>query len=523
MFGSRRRRKKTVRRAAAAPRPRWWLWVVAATAVAALLRLHEIGTWSLWIDEAHTFRDATMPLDGENGFWAQDRAWYPLTYLGLRFALDMGWLSTGEGALRLPFALFGIATVPAMWLCGRRLVGEPAAIFAAWLLALMPWHLYWSQNARGYVFVVLSAAIVAAAAWRWQTDGRRRYLLFALGAIGLGTLFHSTASLQLLGLVVFALLRRRELGGRALIVAVVVACAVLATLPIAVRELSPFQAFLRSNANASIAHFSMTTGYFFRPLLLVAALAGFFLVRRRHGRERALLLACLAATPLVVLAAVGSTVAQTTARYAICALPALVWLAAFAAAELASLEKAPAGSRGPALGARLLPLFLGFALIADFAAGSWRYFAYHHGDRARWREACRFVQRRYEGQRVHALSINEPTVRYYLDRDYWRNGGVADEAMQVRVLADWLVRGKAKDGSEIHPAGGAPHLRWQLEEARRNEAELVVLVTLPALRENDVDGSLWRTLRADFELALHLPCWVGPKDESIYVFVPAES
>ncbi|MCA8949519.1 MAG: glycosyltransferase family 39 protein, partial [Planctomycetes bacterium] len=450
------------------------------------------------------------------------RAFYPLTFLALRLAIDMQWLSSGEGAIRLPFALFGIATVPALWFVGRRLIGDGAALFAAALLAVMPWHVYWSQNARGYVFVVLSSVAVAAAAWRWHETGRRRDLALVAAAIALGTLFHLTALMQLLGLAAFFALRRHELGSRALLGCILGAAIVLAVLPIAMVYLPPLQGFLGAKSEgASWSHFPITAGYFFRPLLLLTAIAGFFLLRRRLGRERALLLACLAATPFLVLTVVGGTTAKSTARYAICALPALVWLGAFAAFELAGLLR---GTFGQAPGRRLVAngaaAFVGLALLADFGVGTWHYFADHHGDRARWPEACRFVERRFGAGRLHVLTTGEPIVRYYLTRDYWQNGSLSDPARQIRIFAHWLYDGRLADGTKIHEPGAAAHLQWQVEQARANSAQLVVALTLPELAEYDADGSLWRALRAEFELALYLPCWVGPKDQSIYVFLP---
>ncbi|MEO6595689.1 MAG: hypothetical protein ABIP94_13130, partial [Planctomycetota bacterium] len=51
------------------------LCLLSITAVAAWLRLWHLGEWSLWIDEAHTWRDAQLPLEL---FLREDRALYPL-------------------------------------------------------------------------------------------------------------------------------------------------------------------------------------------------------------------------------------------------------------------------------------------------------------------------------------------------------------------------------------------------------------------------------------------------------------
>ena len=84
------------------------LFLVLATLVGAALRLYQLGEWSVWVDEAHTWRDATMPLDGERGFMSADRRFYPLPFFLLRFLLGVGVLGYDEWSIRLPFAIFGI-------------------------------------------------------------------------------------------------------------------------------------------------------------------------------------------------------------------------------------------------------------------------------------------------------------------------------------------------------------------------------------------------------------------------------
>ena len=125
-----------------------WGILFAITALASGLRLWGLDDWSIWVDEGHTWRDVSVPLDQ---FFEQARRWYPTSYLMLRGLLELGVLPhASEGLLRLPFALCGIATIPLLALYGRHLVGTGAALLAALYLALDPWHLYWSQNARAY-------------------------------------------------------------------------------------------------------------------------------------------------------------------------------------------------------------------------------------------------------------------------------------------------------------------------------------------------------------------------------------
>lgn len=489
--------------------------VLLVTAVAAWLRLFELGRWSFWVDEAFTFRDATMPFSREQGFLTTARSDYPLAFLMLRFLIGQHWIGESEGWLRLPFACLGIVSVPMLWLAGRRLVGEGPALVAAGLLALMPWHVYWSQNARGYVAVVLASSVALWRTWRWIETDRVLDIAIALVVTIIGFLFHPSAALQLVGLAAFLLLRRAtRVRPRTMVAWAAGSLVVAMLLPFAFSVLPTVREFAKSKGDPSLIHLVVTTGYYFRPLLLAAAAAGLVLVYRRHGRQRALLLACYVVVPFLCLAIVGASLVLTTARYAICTLPLLLWLAGVGVVEIARLVP-----RGGSLPRALLAGFVGIALALDFGAGTWHYFRDQNGDRGYWREASEFVRQRYGDRRLYVLTTNEPTVRYYLLRDSWATGIMSNGRLVIDTFDTWSVGGEF-GGSRKHAPGGDNHLRWRLEEARADEADFVVVVAKSELEEKDPEGGLWRLLQTDFELVHYLPLWAGPKDESIYVYAP---
>src|SRR5215207_4181706 len=64
---------------------------------------------------------------------------------------------TSEAALRLPSALFGLASVLMIYLLGRELFNPGAGLFSAALLGLLPEQVYQSTNARMYSLLVLLA------------------------------------------------------------------------------------------------------------------------------------------------------------------------------------------------------------------------------------------------------------------------------------------------------------------------------------------------------------------------------
>src|SRR6185436_4222115 len=54
-------------------------------------------------------------------------------------------------ALRLPSVFFGVASIWALFLLGRKLIGEKQALAASALMTVSYHHIWFSENARGYM------------------------------------------------------------------------------------------------------------------------------------------------------------------------------------------------------------------------------------------------------------------------------------------------------------------------------------------------------------------------------------
>jgi len=506
-----------------------WCWLGFAVAVAAVLRLLHLGEWSFWVDEAHTWRDATMPLVGEQGFLRQDRALYPITFLALRGLLSLGWIGTDEAALRLPFAVVGVLSVVAVGIFGRRLVGPWAAVMAAWLCALHPWHVYWSQNARGYILALLFATLAIHRAACWAQQGRSRDLLACWFAIGVGTLCHPTTAMLATGLLVYALLARLpRLERRHLWVGAAAALLTAWFLPLALQYWSPIKGFLDAKkGDPSPLHLLQTTVYYYRPLVLLFAVAGWLALWWQGRRQQAMLLGCFGLMPFFVLLAVGGTLVKTTARYSIAALPVLLWLSAVALEQLA-MSVAAACQRPLAPGwqpwrSRVAALLAAAVLCADLLLPLVGYHRERCGDRGAWRQACEEAQRRAGERGLWVVTVGYPIIVYYLQSDLWQVGHEASKAnVHVQSLLRWNLTGTLEgQSSPVHAPGGRAHLAWHAASAQKVGYQLAILVTLPELAEQD-DGELLPTLWQDYELLQHWPRFVGPKDESVYLFVPRE-
>lgn len=127
--------------------------------LAAGLRFHRIDAQSLWYDEGNSARIAErsiqLILEGAAGDIHP-----PLYYLLL--SLWRGLFGAGEAALRGLSAVSGIGLVALAWWFGRRLFGIRAGLAAAALLAVSPFAVYYSQEARMYALLALWAALASA-------------------------------------------------------------------------------------------------------------------------------------------------------------------------------------------------------------------------------------------------------------------------------------------------------------------------------------------------------------------------
>ena len=179
------------------------LWLLGITLLAAGLRLFRLGDWSFWIDEAHTYRNVVEDLAK---FWSSEVSAYPLSFLLMRGLPDF--MQNTEWGMRLPAVFFGIASVPALAIAARGMVGRKAALLAALFLALSPWHLYWSQNARAYSMVLFFSVILLGAFYHGFERRSVPLLIVALGTLLVAGFSHTTAFLLLGVIVSYGILAR---------------------------------------------------------------------------------------------------------------------------------------------------------------------------------------------------------------------------------------------------------------------------------------------------------------------------
>lgn len=139
------------------------------------VRLHDLGSDSFWFDEVLTVGTAQRGVAAA----LAEVGHPPLHYLFVREALKL--FGETEFAARLPSAFAGVFAVPLLILWGKRMRRPFAGSWTALFLALSPFHLRYSQEARHYTwFMLFSLASYLILDWAMAQRQWRWWLLFAL-------------------------------------------------------------------------------------------------------------------------------------------------------------------------------------------------------------------------------------------------------------------------------------------------------------------------------------------------------
>ena len=150
---------KTVKRHASRsllPIPTPHFLLLAILLLASLLRFYRLDAQSFWNDEGNSARLSERTLDLILEGTASD-IHPPGYYLLLHYW--RGLFGQSEFALRSLSVVAGLALVAFTYLLGRHLFGETTGLMAAFLGAVSPFAVYYSQEARMYALLaVLSAA-----------------------------------------------------------------------------------------------------------------------------------------------------------------------------------------------------------------------------------------------------------------------------------------------------------------------------------------------------------------------------
>ncbi|KXK11102.1 MAG: Oligosaccharyl transferase STT3 subunit [Microgenomates bacterium OLB23] len=173
-------------------------------ALALLLRLVSL-TQSFWLDEA-----AQAVLSRTNVFHVNYAADFqpPLYYVFSHVWMQLGNLiSIGslEWFLRLPSVFFGLITIYLTFLLGKKMFSLHVGLFAAFLLAIAPFHIYYSHEFRMYSLLTLLCLLC------WNALYDKRWILLSL-FVALSTYTHYFAFVNIVSMGLFLWTTRQKRG-----------------------------------------------------------------------------------------------------------------------------------------------------------------------------------------------------------------------------------------------------------------------------------------------------------------------
>jgi mannosyltransferase len=307
------------------------------TMVAAWLRLSYLGSKSLWLDEGATVALARASWQHFAWVWWHGEANLQTVY----FLLMRGWIHGGlsEAWLRLPSALFGIASVPLMYIVARRFAPNGVALASAALLTFSPAHVYYSREARSYTLTIFLVLLCSYFFVRAVEEGRRReWVLWTVFGI-LAFYSHDFAALVLVAQVCSLLFRKTSLATwkRAILCGLLIVVTAIPGLTYVFRA-SPENLHFIWMPQATPREIWLLAKFFggsglkvFLALILWIAGLGAIARTRRHDSEafwRRMLIVSWAFLPAVITALVSLRHPIFMQRYLIFSLPAMALLAA---------------------------------------------------------------------------------------------------------------------------------------------------------------------------------------------------
>jgi mannosyltransferase len=148
--------------------------LVVVCGVGTILRVHGIGQRGLWLDEALSVLYARVD-------WAQvvdlRRAGTNPPLYHFLLSLWVRAFGDGEAAVRMMSAVFGVASIWALYRLTRAMIDEKAAWVAAAMLCVSNMAVAYSQEARFYALNEWLSIVTTWALYAWATTGRRRHLI----------------------------------------------------------------------------------------------------------------------------------------------------------------------------------------------------------------------------------------------------------------------------------------------------------------------------------------------------------
>ncbi|MFM1919994.1 MAG: hypothetical protein RLZZ303_1628 [Candidatus Hydrogenedentota bacterium] len=151
-------------------------WMLAILALGCLLRVWGIEKESAWWDEYSSLVHLKEP--GLLAFLSANRTYDPAT-LPLYYSIEYLWsrvFGDATPVMRIPSILLGLATIPAAYWLGWRILSRRAGLLVAAMVAFSPIHIFHAQGIRMYVLFTLLAVLSMLTYKKLRDEGGRANL-----------------------------------------------------------------------------------------------------------------------------------------------------------------------------------------------------------------------------------------------------------------------------------------------------------------------------------------------------------
>ncbi len=381
---------------------------IAIVLFSAIVRLWELGAQSLWFDETYTVFVAQKPLSLMLRYLIADGVHPPLYYFLM--AIWVRFFGTSAWVLRLPSVLSGVLSVALMFLLVKRMAGRDEAAVAAILLAISPFCIWYSQDARMYALDCLAGIAAVFFFWEYLQKPSRGNFLGLLLTHAVFFEIHYFGVFLVLSEACFLILFRRKYSGRWL---GFILAQIAAGLPLAV-----WIGVLLHRANGSFGigwipkpnaidpiltilnfFFSNAGGWAIPAMLggLILICLFFLAMSRKESRETFWLGFLWLVVPILIVWILSRNVPVYIDRYLIFTLPAAIILISVGAKKIAGIA------------AYILP----GCLMVLMSISVWNMLVAANGfQKEGWREAAQFIDAQYRPADRIILRVFQETVPF---------------------------------------------------------------------------------------------------------------
>ena len=444
--------------------------------VGALLRFWNLGQWSFWIDEVFTVRDA-------EGFSLE--SWQsipnPIPYLAVKLSIALA--NDSEWGSRFIPCIVGIVSIPAIFGLGRTLFNWQIGFLSGMFMACSSWHLFWTQNARYPIFILLFAILTA---WLFYLSLERDSTLLTVGALVSCfclILSHTLSVVIVPALAAYAIICLLEKSNKKRWLNLIIfflpfAMPVLALLLPEVRGYL-FSGWGRNEWQRSPLYILLTLVHGVSIPIAVAAFFGFVATPFNRGTR---FLLCYAGIPLGLFL-VASQLQNVAGYYLFWTIPAYFILAGVACERI---WKAVV----PQPGGKILGIFVPCVLVVTLLSQTYLYFWIENGGRPRWREAFKAIEA--QKHPTDNIVLSEPEMgKYYLPE--------LTPIYIGRLLDD-------KEGFER---------QWETSGRER----LWFVVDVASFNVFDTNAAVRSWIRERGHLVTTLPAFSRAKDRTIHIYL----